>query len=758
MCAVTLAGIAEDASLRKELIEKLKQDCGEDPGIVQFLLREGAKLPSNACFVLTLTTMDGARLVLPRDLLGRCGILWFWTCKLPDDALAMKRTVEKVRGSGQGLDVLAVNLDRDRQQVEQFIRQNQLNWTHVFSGQGFDDPLFKRYGNPARPCYWIILPHGKAIYCFSSRARGGAESSVILHHTTNSQSIAQWTLHVRSGEFLLAVPAILPLPGRKETAADPAAAEVEAISAKVRFPSPMEASEQEKTKAFQEALRLGEAALPRCPSAADLCQVRNCMLTAARWLALTTGQESYRRQAAALAREILVADTALETRLLADYVATSGDFEKLDLPAPATAPQIEALAERYEKTPLAWAARCLAVMLAVETGDHGVVEKFLELLYQEDLGRAPVVTDFLRILGEKQQRALEATIAARTARAALAASPETSPENPPAPPLAVAPFDEAAARRHQEAWAKHLAQPRELTNSIGMKLVLIPPGEFMMGNSHTAEEERAAFKPYGAALKADEIDDEYPRHRVCITRPFYLGMYHVTVGQYRKFVEEEGYKTDAEKTLQPGAFGFDAEKGPILYYAADYTWQKTGFSQTDNHPVVNLDATDAGQFCRWLNHKEGKSYRLPTEAEWEYACRAGTTTRFFSGDDPEGLAKVANVADAALKAQCPNDKGAISANDGYAFTAPVGSFPANAFGLYDMHGNAWQWCQDYYDGNSYATAPLEDPHGVNFAVFRSLRGGSWLSRPQVATSAHRGMLGHVIRTADTGFRVVLTLN
>ena len=101
---------------------------------------------------------------------------------------------------------------------------------------------------------------------------------------------------------------------------------------------------------------------------------------------------------------------------------------------------------------------------------------------------------------------------------------------------------------------------------------------------------------------------------------------------------------------------------------------------------------DAGAFCRWLSRKDGKTYRLPTEAEWEYACRAGTTRAYSSGDDPEMLAKVGNVADAALKAKFPDREYGIHASDGYVFTAPAGSFQPNAFGLYDMHGNAWQWC------------------------------------------------------------------
>ena len=110
--------------------------------------------------------------------------------------------------------------------------------------------------------------------------------------------------------------------------------------------------------------------------------------------------------------------------------------------------------------------------------------------------------------------------------------------------------------------------------------------------------------------------------------------------------------------------------------------------------MVCVSWNDAVAFCKWLSRKEGKTYRLPTEAEWEYACRAGTTTRYWSGDDPETLAKVGNVADATAKAKFANWKYTIKASDGYVFTATVGQFTPNAFGLYDMHGNAWQWCAD----------------------------------------------------------------
>ena len=141
---------------------------------------------------------------------------------------------------------------------------------------------------------------------------------------------------------------------------------------------------------------------------------------------------------------------------------------------------------------------------------------------------------------------------------------------------------------------------------------------------------------------------------------------------------------------------------------------------------------------------------------WEYACRAGTTTRYYSGDDPETLAKVGNVADAAAKAKFPDWKYTIKGNDGYVFTSPVGKFKPNAFGLYDMHGNAWQWCADWHGKDYYGKSPADDPTGPRIGYFRLLRGGSWKSEPYFAGSAHRNWCAPDGRHFDAGFRVART--
>jgi formylglycine-generating enzyme required for sulfatase activity len=266
------------------------------------------------------------------------------------------------------------------------------------------------------------------------------------------------------------------------------------------------------------------------------------------------------------------------------------------------------------------------------------------------------------------------------------------------------------------------AAPKEITNTVGMKLVLIPSGEFLMGSPDSDK---------------DAEDDEKPQHRVQITRPFYLGATEVTVGQFRRFVEQTGYRTEAERDGEGGRGLNEAkqrfERDP------KYTWRNPGFAQTDDHPVVNVSWNDAIAFCDWLSGLDGlkpfdhvharrpwdgEGYRLPTEAEWEYACRSGTTTRYQSGDDPETLATVGNIADGTARAKCSSWTWAIAAQDGYVYTAPVGRFRANAFGLYDMHGNVLEWCWDWYDADYYKKAPGADPLSSSQADLRVIRGGA----------------------------------
>lgn len=242
-----------------------------------------------------------------------------------------------------------------------------------------------------------------------------------------------------------------------------------------------------------------------------------------------------------------------------------------------------------------------------------------------------------------------------------------------------------------------------------------------------------------------------------ITKPFYMGTYPVTRGQFKQFIADTGYKTDKEKDKKLLAWGWDSDK---KQFSNDekYSWENTGFKQTDEHPVVNVTWNDAAAFCKWLSKKEGKTYRLPTEAEWEYSYRAGTTTRYPSGEDPKTLGKVpelADLADATVRAKTPDWKYMIRHTDNYVFTSPVGNSKPNAFGLYDMHGNAFQWCSDWY-GTYYAKSPADDPTGPDSGRERVIRGGTWTFRPLGARSAERNKTEPDGRNCAAGFRVAWT--
>ncbi|HKI21617.1 MAG TPA: SUMF1/EgtB/PvdO family nonheme iron enzyme, partial [Isosphaeraceae bacterium] len=276
-----------------------------------------------------------------------------------------------------------------------------------------------------------------------------------------------------------------------------------------------------------------------------------------------------------------------------------------------------------------------------------------------------------------------------------------------------------------------------MTRTAGIRLKLIPAGEFQMGSANGDDQANA---------------DERPQHRVRITKPFYLGVTEVTRGQFRVFVDDTGYKTEAEKDGK-GGYGWN-EETKNYDQNPRYTWQNPGFARTDEHPVVNVSWNDAQAFIGWLSRKEDKTFRLPTEAEWEYACRAGTTSRYFYGDDSEGLAAVGNVADGTAKETYPGWK-TIAARDGYVYTAPVGRFQANAFGLFDMHGNACEWCQDAYDGEYYRQSPVDDPPGPSRASRRVFRGGSWRSIPRFCRSAYRFWFETAFRNDLLGFRLAL---
>jgi formylglycine-generating enzyme required for sulfatase activity len=287
---------------------------------------------------------------------------------------------------------------------------------------------------------------------------------------------------------------------------------------------------------------------------------------------------------------------------------------------------------------------------------------------------------------------------------------------------------------------KIVKEDKETTNSIGLRLVRLDAGSFLMGSPDS---------------DPDADSDEKPRHKVTLRQGFSIGKYPVTVGQFRRFAEDEGYRSEAEKDGRGGS-GFNPATRRLDGRKPGYTWKTPGWKQTDEHPVVNVSWADAVAFCRWLSRKERRNYALPTEAEWEYACRAGTTTRYYSGDEPSSLRGVANLADRAMGAaiQFENPKAwtLVPWDDGFPFTSPVGKFRPNAWGLHDMHGNVWQWCWDRK--RTYDKADQEDPQGGKTGL-RVLRGGSWGSHARLCRSAYRIGDGEDLRLRHVGFRVVV---
>jgi formylglycine-generating enzyme required for sulfatase activity/serine/threonine protein kinase len=276
------------------------------------------------------------------------------------------------------------------------------------------------------------------------------------------------------------------------------------------------------------------------------------------------------------------------------------------------------------------------------------------------------------------------------------------------------------------------------SRTTGLDLVRIQKGTFLMGS------------PTSEACR----DRDEHQHFVHITKPFYLGKYPVTVGQFRAFVDDMGYRTEAEAG-GGGAGIIGKGKNPFAFRPA-FSWRNPGYPQSDWHPVVNVTWNDARKFCAWLSRKDGRTYRLPTEAEWEYACRAGTATRFYCGDTQANLKYVANIADEAFKAQFPQMKTySHKWNDGYAFAAPVDASPflPNRFGLYGMHGNVWQWCADHYARDYYEHSPERDPPGPPSGPNHVLRGGSWINDSKMCRCAQRANNLPDTCYNDLGFRV-----
>ena len=319
------------------------------------------------------------------------------------------------------------------------------------------------------------------------------------------------------------------------------------------------------------------------------------------------------------------------------------------------------------------------------------------------------------------------------------------------------------------------------TNSIGMQLVRIRPGDYLRGAAH--QNLINQHHKYSATARNRNAAGVTPAHPVRISQAFSIGATEVTVGQFRQFVTATGYETTVEKNGK-GALAFFPDELPGLkrfQTRPGCTWRNPGFPQTENHPVVCVSWRDTQAFCRWLSRQESHTYRLPTEAEWEYAARAGSTNMYVGGNSPDSVYAYGNVADATLEAAHPNSvrRQRVAAlnpgdGDGAVFTASVAGYQANSWGLHDTHGNVWEWCSDRYSIDTYAMlhaaavkrgsptkpAVTVDPQGPAGTMapehgdWRIIRGGSWINSPTTTRVSWKSFSEVEDASCYTGFRVV----
>lgn len=283
----------------------------------------------------------------------------------------------------------------------------------------------------------------------------------------------------------------------------------------------------------------------------------------------------------------------------------------------------------------------------------------------------------------------------------------------------------------QRAWAEHLKLPAEIAVPVGenihIDLVLIPPGEFMLG---TLEE---AFQKSKSPSSPDDPDPQFvtadlPQQLARITSPFYLSKNEISRKQFRHFINQTSYTTDAQITRSDSSDFDSTQNSPQNTWASDLDG-----TLSENHPVANLSWYDASNFCGWLTRIQSRfEFSLPAEAQWEYACRAGTTSNWYTPDESE-LSKYAWFQSTT--------------------SHPCGQLQPNAFGLFDMHGNVSEWCQDYFSDKDSFSNSVNNPSGPNTGVYRIIRGGSATREAENCRSASREGLKPISRDVLTGFRV-----
>jgi len=345
------------------------------------------------------------------------------------------------------------------------------------------------------------------------------------------------------------------------------------------------------------------------------------------------------------------------------------------------------------------------------------------------------------------------------------------------PPLAKAPFNVQQAKDFQQQWSEHIDKPAVETNSIGMKMVLVPPGEYTMGRTEEQFDKVLEIARKDGREPARAATWEMlmmPGHPVRITKPFYMGATEVTVGQYREFCEASGYKTEAEQGLN-GGVPYGGSR-PICTWRKPMVWIK--LKQKDDEPVLHLCWNDCVAFCKWLTEKENAregeapagpkskarttaqrelrppvyEYCLPTEAEWEYACRAGSTTAWCFGNF-EDFGRLGH--EFMFVSEPPQGK--------HDRPSSVAKRKPNAFGLYDMHGNVWEYVADWWHRFTYKNSVVNDPNGPpeqseKGDMRRIIRTGSFDWGRWGAQSVYRMRIGQrSTQHPHQGFRVAMRL-
>lgn len=310
------------------------------------------------------------------------------------------------------------------------------------------------------------------------------------------------------------------------------------------------------------------------------------------------------------------------------------------------------------------------------------------------------------------------------------------PENPAVEPIAAAAISEPITQPVSELPQAAVIEP---------DMVNIPAGKFLMGSPET---------------EAGRMNWEGPQHEVTISRPFALSRHEITVGHFRQFVEDAGYRTTAEKNGKGCSIWNRGKK--LAELLPERRWNNPGYEQSDDHPVVCVSWDDAQAYVTWLSDRSSKPYRLPTEAEWEYAVRAGTKTARFYPDDQQcqhanGLGQEAQKAKKFIAGY---DWVLAECTDDYVYAAPVGRFKRNQYGLSDMLGNVSEWTQDCLHEN-YQGAPTDGSAWLEKydgdCNLRVIRGGSWYLEPKFLRSARRGSVKTDEANFSLGFRIAKAL-